>query len=594
MSLTALKLSPATRAGFRALLRLAWAQRESMLFGLLALVTTDLCQLMMPQVIGNGIHALFAPGASLALVPPLLMKIAALATVVALFRYLWRHFFFRTARRVERDLRAKIYARLISLSPAYYERTRTGDLMSLLISDLDAVRMTLAVGVVTTTDALLYSTFALAAILFIAPKLALLCLMPLPFIIIAVLYFDGRIESRYEDQQSQISRLTEKVREGLAGVRLLKAYARESEEADRLAAENDKLVERSLRLAKLQALFMPLITFLAGLSLALLIAFGGPALIRGEIDPGEFVKFMLYLGLLTWPMMAVGWTVTLVVRGCVSMHRLEKLLNEIPEIRDPEESGEPVRVPAAPLTLRATDLSFSWPGADHPALDGISFELPPGRHLGIVGGVGSGKTTLLALLQRHYDAQRGTVSLGGVELKALPLQELRRHIAPVAQEAFLFSLSLAENISLGRDGDPAPAAEAAALGGDLRELPQGLATEVGERGVTLSGGQRQRTALARALFNPPQILLLDDTLSAVDAETEAKLLVHLRRDLPERSVVIVAHKLSAVAHCDEILVLERGRIVQRGTHASLLTQPGAYQQLARLQRYLDEAAEKSA
>jgi ABC-type multidrug transport system fused ATPase/permease subunit len=303
---------------------------------------------------------------------------------------------------------------------------------------------------------------------------------------------------------------------------------------------------------------------------------------------------MLYLGLLTWPMMAVGWTVTLVVRGCVSMHRLEKLLNEIPEIRDPETGGDPPRVPAPPLALRADQLTFSWPGAEQPAVDGVSFELPPGRHLGIVGGVGSGKTTLLALLQRHYDAQRGTVSLGGVELKDLPLAELRRHIAPVAQEAFLFSLTLAENISLGREGDPAPAAESAALGGDLRELPQGLTTEVGERGITLSGGQRQRTALARALFNPPQILLLDDTLSAVDAQTEAKLLAHLRRDLQGRSVVIVAHKLSAVAHCDEILVLERGRVVQRGAHADLLAQPGPYQNLARLQRYLDETAEKSA
>ncbi len=589
MSLLALNLSDATRRGFRALRGMAWRERESILFGLASLAITDLCQLLMPQVIGNGVNRLFSPALAAAEQPGVLRaivwRIAGLAVVVAAFRYLWRHFFFRMARRVERQLRAGIYDHLLTLSPAYYARTRTGDLMSLLISDLEAVRMALAIGLVAATDALLYTSFALVAIVVIAPKLALLCLLPFPFIIAAVLFFDTRIESRYEAQQSQVARMTEKVREGLANVRLIKAYARETAETARLRAENEMLVKRSVSLARMQGLFMPLITALAGLSMAILIARGGPAAIRGELGYGDLVKFMFYLGMLMWPMMAVGWTVTLVVRGCVSMDRLRKLLDEVPEIRDPET---PAPAPTGPPSLRAEKLSFTYPGAARAALEGIEFTLEPGKHLGVVGPIGSGKTTLLALLHRQYDPGAGRVTLGGVPLTALPLERLRASIAAVPQEAFLFSLTLEENIALGRAGDAAAAAEAAALGGDLRELPEGLATVVGERGVTLSGGQRQRTALARALLAPPAILLVDDTLSAVDAATEAKLLERLRHDLRGRSAVIVAHKLSAVAHCDEILVLDGGRVVQRGAHAELLAREGLYRDLARLQRHLGE------
>ncbi len=303
------------------------------------------------------------------------------------------------------------------------------------------------------------------------------------------------------------------------------------------------------------------------------------------------MKFLFYLGLLTWPMMAVGWTVTIVLRGCVSMSRLQALLTEVPAIHDP---AEPAALdPAAPVLLEAANLGFTYPGAEAPALAGISFSLPPGGHLGIIGPVGAGKSTLLGLLQRTHDPATGEIRLGGVPLHALPLATLRGLVAPVTQEAFLFSMSLAENILLGRAGDAAAAARTAALGGELHELPDGLATVVGEKGITLSGGQKQRAALSRALVNPPPILLLDDTLSAVDAATESRLVASLRSSLEGRSVVIVAHRISAVAHCDEIIVLDEGRIVERGTHASLMENNGPYARIARLQR-LEGELEKSA
>lgn len=591
-----LEFSDATRRGFAELRRLAWRERESILFGLTALALTDLCQLMMPQVLGNGVSAMFAPRPAgetpaefvAAKLVPVLWKIAGLAVVVALFRYLWRHFFFRMARRVERDLRARIYDHLLSQPPEFYSRHRTGDLMSLLISDLEAVRMTLAIGLVTATDALLYTSFALLAILLIAPKIALICLLPFPFIIAAVLFFDGRIEQRYEAQQSQISKLTERVREGLSGVRTIKAYLRERDETARLMDENRRLIDRTMALTRLQALFMPMITALSGCSLALLIGFGLPAALRGELGYGDLVKFVAYLGMLSWPMMAIGWTVTLVVRGCVSMDRINRLLAEAPAIRDGDGLAAP---PGGPLTLAVDNLGFRYPGSERAALEGISFTLEPGKQLGIVGQIGSGKSTLVSLLLRERDPGAGSITLGGRPLAEWPLDALRAAMIPVPQEAFLFSLTLRENILLGREGDAEAAARDAALETGPGELPQGMDTLVGERGVTVSGGQRQRAALARALLAPPGILLIDDTLSAVDAGTEAKLIARLRERLAGRAAVIVAHRLSAVAHCDEILVLEGGKITQRGTHAELLAREGLYRSLARLQRHLHELPE---
>jgi ATP-binding cassette subfamily B protein len=421
-------------------------------------------------------------------------------------------------------------------------------------------------------------------------RLTLLALAALPLVVVVTQVFGQRIHHLYERVQEQFSRLSTRVQENLSGARIVRSYAREESEIESFLELSNEYVQRQTQLVRWTAAFHPLLQLLVGIGFVAVLWFGGLQVWKGAISVGEFVSFNFFLAKLVWPMIAIGWVINLVQRGSASLGRIQEVLKTVPEIRD--RSDVPSSRPPRGRVV-AHRLTFSYDG-ETAALRSVDFELEAGQTMGIVGRTGSGKSTLLSLLPRLIDPPAGTLAIDDVDVLDLSIDILRRSIGCVPQETVLFSASIRENITLAVPGADTKqveeAAEVAGLARDLEELPRGLDTLVGERGVTLSGGQKQRVALARALIRRPRILLLDDCLSAVDAETEEKILQGLRRIFVGRTVLIVSHRISAVRAADLILVLERGRVVERGRHEELLAAGGMYADLARRQRLEEELA----
>ena len=524
----------------------------------------------------------------------LLLLVALLG---GLARYGMRELLNSGSRRVETDLRDHLYRHLQRMSPEFYDRYPTGDVMARTTNDLLAVRMVAGPAVMYLVDTTIRALLIAPAMVGINPRLTLLAFVPLLGLPVAMVSLGQRIHRRSQAIQEQFSELTTQAHENLSGVRVVRAYRQEQAEIGAFRGLSDAYLTRNVELARIQGVFFPLLTLLGGLSALTVLYVGGRLVMQGTITVGAFVAFGVYLAMLVWPMIALGWAVNLVQRGAASMGRINQLFREGPAIGEPES---PLTLPPARggRAVEFRDVSFTYPGARDrgPVLTDISFRVEAGRSLAIVGATGSGKSTLVDLLVRAYDPDAGSILLDGVDIRRLPLAELRRAVGFVPQETFLFSETLRENVLLGAadDGRLERVAEVAQLTEALPALPHGFDTMLGERGINLSGGQKQRSAIARALAQDPPVFVLDDALSAVDAQTEAKILRALRGALVGRTSIIVSHRLAAVRDADWILVLDRGRVVEQGTHAELIARAGRYWELLRRQQLEEELEEEEA
>jgi ATP-binding cassette subfamily B protein len=562
--------------------------RLSLVLGLLALLATTALSVAGPWVLRHAIDDL-AVAVTRAKLWLYAGAILGLVAVEGFFRYQMRMVLIRVSREIEYDLRNEVFRHLTLLAPRYYQQNRIGEVMSRATNDMSAVRMVAGPGIMYTASTV--ATFGGAAALMVAisPRLTLLALVPLVLVSWLVRHYGRQVHDRFEEVQEQLAEMNALVQENLAGARVVRAYAQEPHEEARFAAANEEYVSRNRRLVRISGILHPGIGFLMGLGSLTVLWLGGRMVIAGEVTLGEFVAFGVYLAMLHWPMIALGWVVNLFERGEASMGRIHAILDARPEIRD--EDPLPVTEIRGDVAFRS--LTFAYDGV--PVLRDIDLDVPAGATVAIVGPTGSGKSTLVSLLPRLFDAPPGTLFVDGHDVRRLPLSTLRGTIGFVPQESFLFSATVRENVTFGaRDPGPSTsvldedkraewAAGVAQLEKDLRDLPRGFDTTVGERGITLSGGQKQRAALARALAVDPRILVLDDALSAVDTETEEHILQGLRDVMRTRTTFLVSHRVSTVKDADLVVVLREGRIVERGTHDELVALGGFYADLHRRQ-----------
>jgi len=583
----------------RRLLRYLAKHRRSFLLGFACVVVTNVLTLTGPWVLKYAIDDLQS-SLTLEKVREYAVALLGLALVGGFFRFLMRRIIIGASRDFEYDLRNDFFASLQRMHLGYFQHTRTGDLMSRATNDLSAVRMMIGPAVMYASSTGLTFIVAIVLMVSINPWLTAAALVPLPFVSIVVRYFGAAIHHRFEKIQEQLSDISAVTQESLAGVRVVRAYGQEAFEIERFRRANEEYVVRNRALIRLQGMYFPSMGLLMGIGALLVLWIGSREVIAGRMTIGELVAFNTYLMMLGWPMIAFGWVTNLLQRGLASWKRMLEILDAPPAITDEH-------VPATPITniegaIEFRHLTFRY--GDTEVLHNVSLTIPAGTTTAIVGATGSGKSTLLSLLPRLHEAPPGAVFIDGVDVRQIPLATLRGAIGFVAQEPFLFSASVADNIAFGlpraesegltdRAHSQAVIEEAAAtarLDKDIETFPNGYDTLVGERGITLSGGQKQRTAIARALVMSPAILVLDDALSAVDTHTEEEILQRLSRVMRQRTSIIVSHRVSTVRGADQIVVLEHGRVAESGTHDSLVRHGGLYAELYRKQLLEEELA----
>jgi ATP-binding cassette, subfamily B, multidrug efflux pump len=507
-----------------------------------------------------------------------------IAIMMSLLRYVWRRCLIGTSRRVEEGLRNTLFGHIQTLSASYFQKARTGDLMAHATNDIQHIRMATGMGIVALTDAVFLGTAAIGFMAYINVTLTLYVLIPMPFIVFGTRVFTRKMHRLYQEAQASFADLTEVVRERFAGIRIIKAYNRERDATDKLETISRDYVGKNLGLVKITGSFFPMMMLFSNLSLAIVLFLGGRQTIYTTITTGDFVAFISYLGLLTWPMMAMGWVVNLIQRGTASLDRINKILETRPEINDVPDA---VSMKTVKNTIVFENVTFSYGPNTAPVLTGIDLTVNYGQSLGIVGPPGSGKTTLLSLIPRIFDISQGRILIDNIDVRDMRISDLRSQISFLPQEPFLFAGTIRENIAFGdRQADTTvlmKAADDAHLAATIQSFPNEFETVVGEKGVILSGGQKQRIALARALLQETPILILDDPVSQVDMETGSAIINTIRAVAGQCTVFIVSHRISAVQHADTIIVLNNGRVVESGTHEELLEQNQYYAQTFRLQ-----------
>ena len=589
----------------------------------MCVITTAAFQLLGPWILKYAIDDL-----KIGVTREKLLLYAGLLVGVALVRgaflFLTRRIIISASRDIEYDIRNDFFAKLEQQPLGYYQQRRTGDLMSRATNDLNAVRMMIGPAIMYTAQTVLVFAVAIVLMMTIDLRLTLIALIPLPFVSLAVRYFGSAIHRRFEAIQAQLAEVSAVVQEALSGVRVVRAYRQEAHEIARFRAANEEYLRRNRVLIRLQGAFYPSMTLFLGLGSLLVLWLGGRDVIRGHITLGEFVAFNGYLVMLSWPMIAFGWVTNILQRGLASWGRMLQVLDETPAISDATVSarGRAASDVFATGAIEIRDLTFTYPGAKTPVLTGINLRIEAGQTAAFVGATGSGKSTLISLLPRLHEPPPGTVTIGGIDIREIPLGRLRAAIGFVPQEPFLFSDTIAENVAFGATGVPRAtevsaatedeegtkatkhtdtelkesvddaalefAAAVSRLDKDVADFPRGYQTTVGERGITLSGGQKQRTALARAVMIDPRILILDDALSAVDTYTEEEILSRLRGVMQQRTSIIVSHRISTVRDADQIFVLRDGHVVERGDHDQLVSHDGVYAAMYRKQLLEEE------
>ena len=566
--------------------------RRKLIPGLLAIVASVVVGLASPLLVGRAIDSLRTDVRSAALLQYAVLLVG-ISLVQGIFSYLQRMILVSMSRDIEYDLRNRYFSSLEAQPPGFFHQHPTGDLMARATNDLQAVRMLCGPAIMYASSTLFTAVGTLFFMGRIHLGLTLVALATMPLVAASTKLFGQRIHTLFTQVQGRFADISTRVQESLAGVRVVRAYAQEEREDESFRKVNEEFLEGNRRLIAWSVAFHPILQGLVGLGFVAVLWYGGLLVLRGRITVGQFVTFNFFLGKLVWPMIAIGWVANLVQRGTASLARIRDIMDVTPAIRDEPPLVEDLEIRGA---VRAAGLSFGYlpGGTGAPVLADISFDVPAGHTVALVGRTGSGKSTLLALLPRLIDPPEGTLWLDGVDVRRLPLAHLRQAIGMVPQETFLFSATIRDNIALGRpDASAGQVMEAARLAGlesDLALFPQGLDTMVGERGLTLSGGQKQRVALARALLREPRLLLLDDCLSAVDTHTEEQILHNLRTVFVGRTVFLVSHRISTVQDADLILVLDQGKIVERGTHQELLAFGGLYADLHQRQLLEEELA----
>ena len=556
-----------------------------LIFGATMVLLTNVVAVIFPWILRNAIDRLYQEISRDILLYYALLMIAA-SGLEGIFRFLMRRILIGVSRKIEYDLRNDLFAHLQSLSPSFYQRNPTGDLMSRAINDLSAVRMVLGPGIMYSINTLFTAVLTIGILVSIEARLAILSLLPLLAVSVSVKYFGKEIHKRFEKIQEQLAGLTTLAQENVSGIRVIKAYNQEEAFTQRFQQANEEYVDRSLSLVRVWGIVHPLLAFLLGLSSVALLWYGGRLVIQGSISVGDFVAFMAYVAMLTWPTIALGWVINIFERGSASMGRMNQIFQSQPEIRD----EHPTPISQLKGNIEVKNLTFSYNGV--PVLKNISFQLGSGETLAIVGRTGSGKSTFVNLLCRLYRVPKGSIFIDGLDINEIPLKTLRESVGYVPQETFLFSETIQQNISFGRPEASFKAiqenSKISNILPDIQTFPGQFETFVGERGITLSGGQKQRIAISRALLVDPEILILDDALSSVDTDTEEKILSRLSGEISKRTVILISHRISTVKMADQILVLDNGAIIEQGTHEDLLRAEGHYANLYERQLLKEE------
>ena len=556
------------------------------LLGLITLLMVDYVDLFVPKLIGeatDGLTAHVLDGHGILLIAG---KIVLCGAAVMFGRFWWRRFIFGSARKIERALRDQMFEHLETLSLRYFNTHKTGDLMSYFTNDLEAVRLAIGPAVVTSFDATVLTILVLYRMMtYVSVKLTLLAMIPMAAIAVFGYFFGETFERRYAKMQKSFAELSDYVQESVSGERVVKAFVQEKKQYAAFRAVNENKRRATMSVVRLDAAFEPMLHFLVGLTYVVAILVGGYFTIVGDMTLGRFVAFNVYIGSMVWPMLAMGESVTIISQGIAGLDRIHEVLDETPDISDPEQPDD-VDSLSGQISIR--DMSFAYRDDLPEALHDIDVDIAPGETLAVMGRTGSGKSTLVNLLCRLYDVDSGSITFDGHDIRNIPLHVLRESIAYVPQDNFMFSDTLAGNISFGKadatEAEIISVSEAAELHGDVLDFPEKYETVVGERGVTLSGGQKQRSSIARALIKDAPILILDDSLSAVDTDTEESILEHLKELRGGKTTIIIAHRVSTVQNADNVLVLDEGRMAQYGTYEELSRVPGIFRDMAERQR----------
>lgn len=584
----------------KSLLRLKpylWKYRKTLFLGLLTVIASNSFAVFQPLFLGYAVDNIKAGIETQQIDVAGLITYAGLIVgftfIAGIFTFLTRQTIIVVSRHIEYDLRNDFLTHIQKLSYSYFQNTPTGDLMAHATNDIGAVRNSLGPGIMYPTDTIMTFTMVLAMMLYKDWQLTLLALIPLPFVSYAVYRLGKIVHHKFEERQAQYALLTTRAQENFSGIRVVKSYVREAYEIGLFRKLSWDYLKKNLVLARVQSIMWPLMFMLIGLSLVITLYVGGLQVINGTITIGTLTAFFAYLIMLIWPMIAFGWVVNILQQGAASMARLGKIFDTVPEIRNTEETDHSIRSLEGEIEFR--NVSFIHKGRASPILKEIQLRIERGMTVAIVGYTGSGKSTLVNLIPRLYDVTEGELLIDGVNIKKIPVEVLRSHIGFVPQETFLFSDKLTENIAYGVDNGTLEhvraAAEISQIAKEVQEFPNHYETIVGERGITLSGGQKQRTSIARAIMRNPKILILDDALSSVDTYTEEEILKRLRQVMKGRTSIIISHRISTVKDADLIVVLDDGKIVERGTHEELVAIGGIYADL-HYKQMLEEELEK--